>query len=88
MLESEPSVTAPKTLPQLVPSSTCFRCDVCCRFPEAESFLRPYFTPEEIAAAVANGVPAAAFPHTSGSRITLVENPRGCLLYTSPSPRD
>ena len=74
-LHSEPSVTAPKTLPQLMPSSTCFRCDVCCRFPEAESFLRPYFTSEEIAAAVANGVPAASFPHTSGSRITLVENP-------------
>ena len=77
MLESEPSVTAPKTLPQLVPSSACFRCDVCCRFPEAESFLRPYFTPEEITAAVASGVPAASFPHTSGSRITLVQNPTG-----------
>lgn len=76
-LESKPSVTSPNTLPQLVPSSTCFRCDVCCRFPEADSFLRPYFTQREIAAAVARGLPAASFPDTSGSKINLVPNPAG-----------
>ncbi|TKS60631.1 MAG: hypothetical protein EWM72_01181 [Nitrospira sp.] len=75
--ESELSVAVPKTLPQLVPSSACFRCDVCCRFPEAESFLRPYFTSREIAAAVAHGVSAASFPDASGSRINLVQNPTG-----------
>ncbi len=75
MLESEPSVAVPKPLPQLVPSSACFSCDVCCHFPEAESFLRPYFTPQEIAAAVAHGMTAASFPDASGSRINLVKNP-------------
>lgn len=77
MVESEPSVTVPKTLPQLVPSSACFRCDVCCRFPEAESFLRPYFTQQEIAAAVAHGVGVDSFPNAAGSQINLVQNPMG-----------
>ncbi len=35
-------------VPQLVPSKTCLTCEVCCRFPEADIFLRPYFTAEEI----------------------------------------
>jgi hypothetical protein len=64
-------------LPQVVPSERCLRCDVCCRFPEKESPLRPYFTDEEIAWAVARGVPAAAFPDHAGSRIDLVPHPQG-----------
>jgi len=36
---------------QIVPPSWCFTCEVCCRFPEKESFLAPYFTSEEIALA-------------------------------------
>jgi Fe-S-cluster containining protein len=64
-------------LPQFVPGSTCFRCDVCCRFPEADSFLRPYFTEKEITDAVARGVRAECFPDKSGSQVTLVENPTG-----------
>ncbi|MBI5097289.1 MAG: YkgJ family cysteine cluster protein [Nitrospirae bacterium] len=35
---------------QVVPPAWCADCDVCCRFPERDSFLAPYFTPEEIAA--------------------------------------
>lgn len=35
-------------LKQIVPSSLCLVCDVCCRFPEEESPLSPYFTGEEI----------------------------------------
>ncbi len=66
-----------KTLPQLVSGSTCFRCDTCCRFPEADSFLRPYFTRHELADAVARGVPESFFPDQSGSQITLVTNPTG-----------
>lgn len=77
MVESAPSVGAPKILPQLVPSSACFCCDVCCRFPEADSFLRPYFARQEIAAAVAHGVAAAFFPNQSGSQVNLVKNPTG-----------
>lgn len=75
--ECEPSVTVPKTLPQLVPSSACFRCDVCCRFPETESFLRPYFTRQEILAAVTHGVEVDSFPNAAGSQINLVKNPTG-----------
>src|SRR5437868_9945275 len=37
-------VTPPSALPQLVPSRTCLQCDVCCRFPDPDSSLRPYFT--------------------------------------------
>jgi len=32
---------------QVTNSSICLSCDVCCRFPEKDSFLRPVFTPEE-----------------------------------------
>jgi Fe-S-cluster containining protein len=35
----------------VVPPAWCIDCDVCCRFPEKNSFLAPYFTPEEIVAA-------------------------------------
>jgi Fe-S-cluster containining protein len=66
-----------KALPQLVPGSTCFRCDVCCRFPEADSFLRPYFTRQEITEAVAHGVSHSLFPDKSGSQINLVKHPHG-----------
>lgn len=76
-METEQSVTAPKALPQLVASSACFRCDVCCRFPEADSFLRPYFTQQEIAEALAHGLASGSFPERSGSQIGLVENPLG-----------
>lgn len=70
-------MAAPTSLPQLVPSSVCFRCDVCCRFPEADSFLRPYFTRREIVAAVTHGLPPASFPDRSGSQIDLKPNPSG-----------
>lgn len=64
-----------RDLPQLVPGSTCARCDVCCRFPEADSFLRPYFTAQEIADAITHGVPEASFPDKAGSQVNLVKNP-------------
>ena len=90
-VESEPSVVAPKSLPQLVPNSACFRCDVCCRFPEADSFLRPYFTGQEIAEAVAHGVPRESFLDRSGSQITLTTNPAGegyvCPAFDSATSR-
>jgi len=62
---------------QLVPSRVCLQCDVCCRFPEAESFLRPYFTAEEIQRAVARGIDRAYFPDPNGCQISVVPNPSG-----------
>lgn len=77
IVDSEPSVSASKAVPQLVPSSACFRCEVCCRFPALDSFLRPYFTEREIAAAIAHGVAPDSFPDASGSQIIPVRNPSG-----------
>ncbi|MBI5407391.1 MAG: YkgJ family cysteine cluster protein [Nitrospirae bacterium] len=36
---------------QVVPPAWCADCDICCRFPEKNSFLAPYFTREEITSA-------------------------------------
>jgi uncharacterized protein len=80
-----------RELPQLVPDSTCLRCDVCCRFPEADSFLRPYFTSKEIVDAVAHGVPESCFPNQSGSQVNLVRNSVGegylCPAFDATSGR-
>jgi Fe-S-cluster containining protein len=84
-------------LPQLVPSQVCFRCEVCCRFPEPDSFLRPYFTENEITAALAAGVAASHFSDSRGCRVQVVPDPQGegylcpafdpetsqCTIYTS-----
>jgi Fe-S-cluster containining protein len=34
-------------LSQLVPSDVCLECPVCCRFPEKQAALSPFFFPEE-----------------------------------------
>lgn len=70
-------VTPPIALPQFVPSRTCLQCDVCCRFPDPDSPLRPYFAENEIARALAGGVGATAFPDRHGSQVTLVPAPHG-----------
>lgn len=59
---------------QIVPSRVCLTCDVCCRFPEQDSALRPYFTKEEILAAVASGLSPDAFPDHAGSKVAVVPN--------------
>jgi Fe-S-cluster containining protein len=66
------SVIPPIALPQLVPSRTCLQCDVCCRFPDPDSALRPYFTEHEITCALAGGVEAMAFSDRQGSQVLLV----------------
>ena len=71
------SVTPPIVLPQLVPSRTCLQCDVCCRFPDPDSALRPYFTENEITRALARGVEGTAFPNRQGSQVILVPDPHG-----------
>jgi Fe-S-cluster containining protein len=64
-------------LPQIVPSDLCLRCDVCCRFPERESFLRPYFTPQERERAIASGLDADLLPEPAGGKIRLIPHPAG-----------
>ena len=80
-----------KSLPQLVPGAACLRCDVCCRFPESDSFLRPYFTAEETARAVASGVDPSAFSRSTGGQIKLVKDPDGegylCPAFDQPTNR-
>lgn len=63
------------TLPQFVPSRVCFTCDVCCRFPEPDSFLRPYFTAEEIRRTIARGVDSRHFSDPEGCQVSVVPNP-------------
>jgi uncharacterized protein len=72
-----PVTIAPPILPQVVPSSACFRCDTCCRFPDADSPLRPFFTGKEIARAVEHGVEARAFTDLHGCQIGLLPDPQG-----------
>jgi Fe-S-cluster containining protein len=62
-------------LPQLVSSRVCLSCDVCCRFPEPDSPLRPYFTAEEIRRAIAQGVAPAQFPDLNGCQVNVVPSP-------------
>jgi len=69
------AVTPPIVLPQLVPSSICLQCDVCCRFPDPDSALRPYFTENEITRALAGGIEGTAFPNRRGSQVILVPDP-------------
>ncbi len=64
-------------LPQVVPSRVCLTCEVCCRFPEADSFLRPYFTAEEIRRAVDLGLNPAHFPDPLGGQVRVVPHPHG-----------
>ena len=71
------SVLPGHDLPQIVPSELCLTCDVCCRFPERESFLRPFFTAEEIEQAVAHGAAPEHFPDPGGGRIRLMPHPHG-----------
>ena len=70
-------VTPLIALPQLVPSRTCLQCDVCCRFPDPDSALRPYFTENEIIRALDAGVEGTAFPNRRGSQVILVPDSHG-----------
>jgi uncharacterized protein len=72
---ASPWATAHPDLPQLVPGSTCVRCDVCCRFPDPDSPLRPYFTGKELVRAVDAGMNERAFPDRSGSQVLVVPDP-------------
>ncbi len=90
-IESQPSADSPKTFPQLVSQASCFRCEVCCHFPEADSFLRPYFTAHEIAEAGTQGLSLEHFPDPLGSQVNLVRNGDGegylCPAFDPASSR-
>ncbi len=77
--EIKPDVIGDLGMPllQLVPSRVCLQCDVCCRFPERDSLLRPYFTAEEIRRAIARGVDPSHFPDPNGCQVSVVPNPSG-----------
>jgi hypothetical protein len=75
--KAAPVSTALKMLPQLVPSSACFTCEICCRFPDPDSALRPYFTGEEIVRAVGHGLDMGAFSDAGGSQVALVPDATG-----------
>lgn len=66
-----------KVLPQHVPSQACATCEVCCRFPEADSPLRPYFSADEQQAALAHGLAPESFPAPTGGQVRLVPHPDG-----------
>src|SRR5437867_899226 len=76
MLYNDPPMDI-RVVEQIVPSRVCFTCDVCCRFPERDSPLRPYFTREEIQAAIARGTSPDAFPDHSGSKVAVVPQGEG-----------
>jgi Fe-S-cluster containining protein len=84
-----PFVTLPIVLPQLVPSRTCLQCDVCCRFPDPDSVLRPYFTESEITRALTGGVEEKSFSNRRGSQVMLVPDPHGdgyvCPAFDAPT---
>ncbi|MGE0474031.1 MAG: YkgJ family cysteine cluster protein [Nitrospirales bacterium] len=63
--------------PQVVPSEVCCRCEVCCRFPEAGSLLRPYFTDVEIGQAISHGIDSAYFTNRSGCQISVISDHTG-----------
>lgn len=75
--KGSPVTVVSRTLPQFVPSSACLRCEICCRFPDPDSALRPYFTGQEIAGALEHGLGPAAFPDAQGCQITLVPDANG-----------
>ncbi len=76
MLYNDPPMDI-RVVEQIVPSRVCFTCDVCCRFPERDSPLRPYFTREEIQAAIARGISPDAFPDYAGSKVAVVPQGEG-----------
>ncbi|MGH7740304.1 MAG: YkgJ family cysteine cluster protein [bacterium] len=59
-------------LPQLIPSEVCLECPVCCRFPEKQASLSPFFFAEERASVEASGEKGRAFRAAGPSQAELV----------------
>ena len=71
------------SLPQIVPSQACFSCDGCCRFPDVDSVLRPYFTREEIGRAIECGIDPVHFPDRDGGQVRPVRASLGFRLINT-----
>ncbi|MBI5746720.1 MAG: DUF2156 domain-containing protein [Nitrospirae bacterium] len=56
----------------LVESDLCFKCDVCCRFIDKESPLRPYFSRDEIGRLINAGNSPVPFKRLDGCKIDLI----------------
>ncbi len=78
-------MTPPISL-QIAPPEWCASCDICCRFPEKDSFLAPYFTDDEIVSAIKNGIEAHYFPNKTGCKITLHPYKRGGYICPAFNP--
>ena len=71
-------------LQQIVPSKTCLSCDVCCRFPNRDSFLAPIFTDSEVRRAVGNAADRGLFlPTADGHSARVNLQPYG-EIYICP----
>jgi Fe-S-cluster containining protein len=64
-----------KPIDSIVPSELCLRCDICCRFPDADSPLAPFFTEGEVKNALAAGLPPGSFNGEHAGRIRLIPFP-------------
>jgi hypothetical protein len=59
-------------LPQLIASEVCLDCPVCCRFPEKQASLSPFFFPEE--RNLAGSIPSkGSFREAADSRASKAE---------------
>ncbi len=67
----------------IVPPEWCFKCDVCCRFPEKDSFLAPYFTHDEITSVYVSGAEFNSVPNfvdkNGGGKIILTSFNEGYI---------
>ncbi len=59
-------------LKPLVESDLCFKCDVCCRFIDKESPLRPYFSRDEVWRLINAGISPMPFTRLDGCKIDLI----------------
>ena len=71
-------------LQQIVPSKTCLSCDVCCRFPNRDSFLAPIFTDYEVQRAIGNAVDRRLFQPTADGHSARVNLQPYGEIYICP----
>lgn len=71
-------------LQQIVPSRTCLSCDVCCRFPNRDSFLAPIFTDFEMQCVIGNEADRNLFQPTADGRSARVKLQSHGEIYICP----
>ena len=70
-VERRPALSLQIKINQIVPPEWCSKCDVCCRFPEKDSFLVSYFNHDEITAASEY---VSGADHVSGKEFKTLPN--------------